>query len=193
MLSPSFHSATSSSNLSYSILTHCTAFSGALYRTHPGLLPAESAQIITSNATIETFRVFSRVFAALAPYKALLSVEAKLSGLPLARHMFLEFPSDPNCWNTTAQFMLGSELLVAPVLDPNIALLRTYVPKASWALHNWNASNSSSTTIHSKGEWMTFAAPIGEPVIMRRLRFVESPLSLMLAKVLREPVFRGGE
>ena len=167
------------------------AFSGALYRTHPGLLPAESAQINTNNDTLKAFRTFSRVFAALAPYKALLSIETKLLGVPLARHMFLEFPSDSNCWNTTEQFMLGSELLVAPVLDPRIHLLRTYVPKGSWALHSWNASNPSSTTIHSDGEWITFAAPLGQPVIMRRLRLIKTPTSIMLAKVLRDPVFRG--
>ena len=52
----------------------------------------------------------------LLPYIYTYAREAHETGLPLMRPMFLEYPADMETFSTDAQFMFGSELLVAPVV-----------------------------------------------------------------------------
>ena len=49
----------------------------------------------------------------------------------MLRAMILEFPTDPTCRHLDAQFMLGSALLVAPVLDPT-GETTYYLPAGEW-------------------------------------------------------------
>ncbi len=52
-------------------------------------------------------------------------------GLPLMRHLVLEYPSDPVCRLIEDQFLLGS-LLVAPVLEANRRSRTVYLPEGDW-------------------------------------------------------------
>ena len=54
------------------------------------------------------------LFAALRQQSKTYAREAHETGLPLMRPMFLEYPADMETFSTDAQFMFGSELLVAP-------------------------------------------------------------------------------
>ena len=53
------------------------------------------------------------------------------SGLPLMRPMILEFQDDPVCANLDRQYMLGREILVAPVFDEE-GNVTYYLPKGKW-------------------------------------------------------------
>ena len=44
--------------------------------------------------------------------------EASETGLPVVRHPFIHYPNDPEVPGLEYQFMVGTELMVAPVLDP---------------------------------------------------------------------------
>merc|ERR1712216_350944 len=94
-----------------------SAFSDAMFRTHPGLLPDASAQVWSTNASVAAFARMARVHVALAPYRKQLMQQAQASGAPLARPLFLQFPADVGSVAVSDQFMLGAELLVAPMLD----------------------------------------------------------------------------
>lgn len=64
-------------------------------------------------------------------HEYLLSVyeESTRYGYPIIRGLFLEFPEDNNAWEDTTNFMLGSELLVAPVVNEKIKSMKIYLPK----------------------------------------------------------------
>ena len=49
-------------------------------------------------------------------------------GSPVMRAMFYEFPDDKTCWDLKDQYMFGSDLLVAPVLNPGITSRKVYLP-----------------------------------------------------------------
>ena len=69
---------------------------------------------------------------ALLPYTYSLGHEAFATGLPLARQMAIEFPSDPACATLTSQWLLGPSLLVAPVLSEDNTT-SAYLPAgATW-------------------------------------------------------------
>ena len=55
--------------------------------------------------------------------------EAYETGIPLVRHMHVEYPNDQNCVDLNTQFMLGSSLLMAPVLHEAATKVSVYLPK----------------------------------------------------------------
>jgi hypothetical protein len=60
---------------------------------------------------------FAKVYKGLASYRKSLVAESAEKGYPVARHLFLHYPGDPNTHELRYQFLLGPDLLVAPVLD----------------------------------------------------------------------------
>jgi len=77
------------------------------------------------------FTRYARLRATLRPYLHHLSVEARTHGWPLMRAMALEFPDDPTCLTLETQYMLGPDLLVAPVLTP-ASHVTVYLPDGEW-------------------------------------------------------------
>ncbi|GLY86270.1 alpha-xylosidase [Actinoallomurus iriomotensis] len=80
---------------------------------------------------VDVLRVFTRLKARLMPYLLGVAREAYGQGLPMMRAMVLEFPGDPAVTHLERQYMLGGDLLVAPVLsaDGEVAY---YVPEGTW-------------------------------------------------------------
>ncbi|MDR2730707.1 MAG: alpha-xylosidase [Treponema sp.] len=57
--------------------------------------------------------------------------EAHEKGIPVLRAMFLEFPEDPACSYLDRQYMLGPDLLVAPVFSED-GEVSYYLPEGEW-------------------------------------------------------------
>ena len=67
----------------------------------------------------------------LRDYVLNLNQEAAETGAPMMRPMAIEFPYDKVCANNSAeqQYMLGSDWLIAPVVQPNVTTWNVYLPK----------------------------------------------------------------
>lgn len=65
----------------------------------------------------------------LLPYYYTAFHEAAETGTPVARPMFVEFPDDALTRYVEEQFMVGSALLVAPVLVPQAINVDVYLPR----------------------------------------------------------------
>jgi alpha-D-xyloside xylohydrolase len=80
---------------------------------------------------VDVLRFFTRLKARLMPYLQGAAREAYGEGLPIMRAMVVEFPGDPAVTHLERQYMLGGDLLVAPVFsaDGDIAY---YVPEGTW-------------------------------------------------------------
>ncbi|MFJ9552641.1 alpha-xylosidase [Nocardiopsis sp. NPDC101807] len=76
-------------------------------------------------------RAFTRLKCELMPYLFGAAVQAHRRGTPVMRAMVLEFPDDPTCHHLDTQYMLGGDLLVAPVLSPD-GSVEYYVPEGVW-------------------------------------------------------------
>ena len=76
-------------------------------------------------------RAFARLKCRLMPYLYGAAVQAHERGVPVMRAMLLEFPDDPTCHHLDTQYMLGEDLLVAPVLSPD-GSVEYYVPEGVW-------------------------------------------------------------
>ena len=58
--------------------------------------------------------------------------EAHRTGMPLFRPLVLNYQDDPNTYNLDDEFMIGNDLLVAPVLKPDVTSRLVYLPKGTW-------------------------------------------------------------
>jgi len=70
----------------------------------------------------------------LLPYLLRCSAEAAETGVPLMRPLALEFPEDRGAYHVDSEYLLGPDLLVAPVLEPG-GKVDVYVPEGTWTDH----------------------------------------------------------
>lgn len=77
------------------------------------------------------FRQFAQLRYRLFPYIYSCAHQATRNGMPVLRAMPLAFPFDPNCANKDFQFMLGPDLLVAPVIRED-QVCNVYLPPGEW-------------------------------------------------------------
>jgi alpha-glucosidase (family GH31 glycosyl hydrolase) len=81
---------------------------------------------------LEVYRRFAQLRMRLQPY---LRAQARVSvaaGKPLMRALFFEFPDDPRIWDFPYTYLLGDDLLVAPVVEPGTEEQRVYLPDGEW-------------------------------------------------------------
>jgi alpha-glucosidase len=57
---------------------------------------------------------------------------AHQNGVPLFRPLMLNYQDDPNTYNLDDEFMIGNDLLVAPVVKPDVTRRLVYLPKGKW-------------------------------------------------------------
>jgi alpha-glucosidase len=149
--------------------TELSAFTAVL-RTHEGNQPGVNAQVYSNDASIAHFARFSKVYKALAPYRRTLMTEASEKGWPLVRHLWLHNPDDPIARATNDEFLLGSEILVAPIKNkcwtPPVCPYdkEVYLPKGEWT-HLWSGQTYGSA---SSGKTVSVKAPIGQPAVFYR-------------------------
>jgi alpha-glucosidase len=55
--------------------------------------------------------------------------------VPIIRPTFFNFPDDLNCFNDCDDFMLGNDLLVAPVVEKGVTQRQIYLPKLATGEH----------------------------------------------------------
>ena len=89
-------------------------------------------ELWTSDQTVEAFRTYSRLHMSLFPYFYTYAHLAHERGLPIMRHLYLLYPDDINVRNLDYQFLLGNEILVAPVGQPNVEEWSVYFPEGEW-------------------------------------------------------------
>ncbi|PLS27566.1 alpha-glucosidase [Bifidobacterium anseris] len=78
---------------------------------------------------VDVCREFVELKDSLRPYLEKSARETHASGVPMMRSMVLEFQDDPTCEDIDTQYMLGSDILVAPIFNEE-GIARFYVPDA---------------------------------------------------------------
>ncbi|WP_353813369.1 alpha-xylosidase [Agromyces sp. SYSU T00266] len=85
-------------------------------------------------SAVEVARTFATLKASLRPYLVAAGEEAHRSGTPIMRPMQLAFPGDPAVAHLDRQYLLGPDLLVAPVFSAT-GEVEFYLPGGRWT--NW--------------------------------------------------------
>ncbi|MFF3258282.1 alpha-xylosidase [Streptomyces sp. NPDC002932] len=80
---------------------------------------------------VDVARAFTLLKHRLMPYLYGVAATAHRTGVPMMRPMLLEFPDDPTTRMLDRQYMLGPDLLVAPVFTED-GQVEYYVPEGTW-------------------------------------------------------------
>ena len=136
----------------------------SLMRSHEGNLPAKNAQVWSSPAIMRELRRMTDLYAALAPYREQLMQAAARSDAPLDRPVFFDYPRDAEAYRLgSREFMLGPDVLVAPVYQANVHSVKVYVPAGDWR-EIW-----TNRTYHvARGTFVQVPAPLGQPAVFAR-------------------------
>ncbi|MGH3381061.1 MAG: alpha-xylosidase [Actinoallomurus sp.] len=104
-----------------------------LLSSHSRLHGASSYRVpwLFDEEAVDVLRLFTKLKARLMPYLQGVAREAYGEGLPMMRAMVLEFPFDPAVTHLERQYMLGGDLLVAPVFTAD-GTVAYYVPEGTW-------------------------------------------------------------
>ena len=90
-------------------------FSDPVLRSHPSNIPEAQHQIYDDSDTVLFFKKFVDIHLKLKDYKMDLMQKAEQEGTPFTRPLLLHFPEDATARKQDSEFMLGENLLVAPV------------------------------------------------------------------------------
>jgi len=135
----------------------------AVFRTHEGLDPAIAAQFDTSPQNMAHLVRFARVYKGLGAYRKGLVREAAQRGAPVARHLFLHYPDDRNTHQLRYQFLLGRDLMIAPVVDKGADEVEVYFPEGDAWTDLWTGAD-----VGRPGDWVLHPAPLGKPAAFLR-------------------------
>ncbi|MDG0791803.1 DUF5110 domain-containing protein [Cohnella ginsengisoli] len=98
-------------------------------------------------------RKYIRLRYRLLPYLYTQFYEAHKTGLPIMRPLILEYPNDRSVFNLCDQFLVGTSLLVAPILRPSTEYRPVYLPAGEW-IDFWTGER------HEGGRTILAHAPI---------------------------------
>jgi len=98
-------------------------------------------------SAVSVMRRFTKLKSSLMPYIAAAGEEASMTGIPVMRPMYLAFPDDPTTLYLDRQYMLGPDLLVAPVFSSD-GEVDFYLPRGHW-------TNLLTGEVVSGGVWRT--------------------------------------
>jgi len=98
----------------------------------------------------------------LRPYVMKQMAIASEIGIPPMRPLFVDFPSDPVCYQIEDEYLFGPDLLVAPVLDADVNMRNVYLPANSTWRDAW------TDQIYTGGQWIPIETPLDKiPLFLR--------------------------
>ncbi|MBZ0200629.1 MAG: DUF5110 domain-containing protein [Ignavibacteriaceae bacterium] len=96
----------------------------------------------------------------LLPYLYSAAYENFKAGIPIVRPLFFEYPEE-NFYNTSSEYMLGSSMLVSPVVNEGVTDKNIYLPQGEW-IYYWNDK------VYNGGKSIFINTPLNEmPVFLK--------------------------
>jgi alpha-D-xyloside xylohydrolase len=87
---------------------------------------------VYGEAFMDEFRAIDELKYKLMPYIYAQAKDCSDHGLPMVRALFIEYPDDPGSWNVDDEYLFGSSLLVAPLMEEGSTARNVYLPPGSW-------------------------------------------------------------
>jgi alpha-D-xyloside xylohydrolase len=113
--------------------------------------------------TVSLYRNLAALHTRLEPYLSSILREAETEGLPTIRALPLAYPADPGAAAfADDEYMLGPDLLVAPVVAAGASSRTVHFPPGAWADFGTDAVTSGPTEA-------SVSAPLGVPIVFGRV------------------------
>ncbi|EJF67386.1 hypothetical protein DICSQDRAFT_151660 [Dichomitus squalens LYAD-421 SS1] len=130
------------------------------YRNH-NELGAISQEPYRWDSVAEASKTAIAVRYSMLPYWYALFANASLRGTPPVRALFFEFPDEPELFGIDTQFLIGRDILVTPVLTPNVSSVAGVFPgRGNTVWRDWYTHEAVDVPA-TPGENVTLDAPLG--------------------------------
>ena len=130
-------------------------------RTHEGNRPESNIQLYDDADVLAAAARLTAIHDRLLPYLEHCVRENAQSGTPVMRPLFWNAPQEDTAYSHRLySYLLGEDLLVAPIVQPGADSRRLWLPEGCWD-HVWTGRTYS-------GGWAEVPAPIGEPPVFCR-------------------------
>lgn len=132
-----------------------------IMRTHEGLMREANWSWDRDAESTAHFLRFARLHETLAPEILAAADLAASTGMPIVRALSFVFPDDPGSRGVWDQYLLGDDLLVAPVLEEGVTRRALHLPPGTW-FHVWTGAR------HEGPIDVEVDAPLGSPPLFSR-------------------------
>ncbi|MDD6667219.1 MAG: alpha-glucosidase [Lachnospiraceae bacterium] len=132
-------------------------------RTHEGNRPEENYQFYNDEEGMNHFARMTRIHRDLKPYLQAIVEENHERGIGCMRPLVLHYEKDPNVRDLKTEYLLGPDLLVAPVMEEGADSRLVYLPARDG--ERWIGLFDGKT--YGPGEFR-MAAPLGKPAVFYR-------------------------
>ncbi len=133
----------------------------AVMRTHECNRPEQNFQYYDDEDCMTQLARLVDVYTMLKPYLKALVHENGAEGIPVQRPLFLHNEDDPRCYEIQYQYLLGPDMLVAPVYLADQTEWPVYLPEGEW-VHLWTGKT------YGKGDHTVPAALGDTPVFYKK-------------------------
>jgi alpha-D-xyloside xylohydrolase len=135
--------------------------------TLPG--PPQTRAQIFDAGMLPIWARYAKLRTQLYPYLSGAQLDYDRSGMPLMRHLALAYPNDPLATARADEYLLGPDLLIAPVMQPDQRDRTLYLPAGRWidwwrsvTLDARGAPHLAEPQVHDGGGDVSLPAPLEE-------------------------------
>ncbi len=143
-------------------------------RTHEGNRPDDCFQYYDDEDTLNRLARLVDVYTMLAPYTKTLVAENAAKGIPVQRPLFIHNEEDEKCYDIQYEYLLGPDMLVAPVYLADQTEREVYLPEGEW-IHLWTGAG------YGKGTH-TVEAQLGDTPVFYKKNSEFAPLFAEIGK-----------
>jgi alpha-D-xyloside xylohydrolase len=123
--------------------------------------PWNIAERTGDERVLSCYRYYANLRMNLLPYIYNEGLKCSMTGLPLMKALFIEYPEDSNCENIKDQYMFGENMLVAPVVYEGEEGRELYLPEGNW-IGMWD------NQAYEGGKYIYFNCPLDRiPVFIK--------------------------
>ena len=130
-----------------------------LMRSHEGNQPIKNVQFDNSEALLAQLKKCSIMHADLKTYLQMCVKETSEKGTPVMRPLFYHYDEE-KAYTEESEYLLGQDILCAPVLKENVVSRKVYLPQDTW-VHAWTGKEYTGGTYE-------IDAPLGRPPVFIR-------------------------
>ena len=123
-------------------------------------IPPKEPWLIGGPSFLDAFRRSVELKYKLMPYVYAQAKDSSGRGLPMLRALFVEFPGDAGSWTVEDEYLFGSQMLVAPLMEQGTTERAVYLPAGGWIDYQTGKAYA--------GGWHTIAAGEIPAVILVR-------------------------
>ena len=147
-----------------------------LLSSHSRLHGSSSYRVpwVYDDEAVDVVRFFTRLKAQMMPYLYKTAIDTSKSGVPTMRSMVMEYTEDKTCHYLDKQYMLGDNLLVAPIFNDQ-SMAEYYLPKGTWTNFLTGEVVEGATWVNEKHSYLSIPLMVKENSIIAMGAIDERP------------------